>query len=906
MGLQARASLYSGLGLLFLVGILVFIGVWVVRDTTRRSLNERVAVAQMVSRGVDQSLRTAQDDLTTLASMVNLDDGDPAPEQQELASLLTFSGTLSQVFLVDASGSVVAASPMPASPAAQDLVDSDSGVSMASGGSHAFISSIPAGDSGSQRMFSVSMPVMDESGSVVGVATGHVDLTRILGGFIRPLGLGSSAYMEVIDEDGRVMARSEEQTPVSMETDYSAHFASLIAADEPTMGECFACHGNEEDGIERTRQVLAFAPLSAVPGGVAIRQNEAEALAPSRQLLSYMLLAGSPLLVLGLVFAWTSTRLVVRPVLGLTAASRRIARGDLDVPVAVGRRDELGQLAETFDQMRIGLKESLTQMEERASESEQRARHLAALNAVTANASRSLDLHQALSDSLEQVVASLSMRSGCIYLADDSGAHLRLEACKDMTDELLSFTPVAADGAAVSGVVLYERLAGEESVSFIRVPLVSQDRSLGEMWLVGQGARRFTTEETDLLASIGRQVGVAIHNARLFQEAGRRESEAQALRKLGLEVSRLLDLDRILTTVVDSTVQLLKSEGAMVALTDDASGQVYAQAVSGALPRGFSTLRLEPAEEGLIGRAIRSGKPQSTTDYLNDDAISHGLTLDGLLRKGDLRACLVVPVTVGERVGGVLMAVFRRRQGFLPGETDLLLQLASQAAVALENSRLHDQVQELAIVEERARLSREMHDSLGQALAYAGLEMDEIARLLEAAEYQEALGKVAEVRKGLRETSEEVRDAILALRMPLAQELKLPRILGQYLDSFRRQTRMEVTLDIRDEAATRFSPRAALELVRVVQEALSNVRKHSQAERAQVTFAVEDGKAVIGVTDNGVGFDMHGVYSEGQHFGVQVMKERMVGLGGSLEIHSSPGRGTRVTAKLPLEEGVAE
>jgi len=315
---------------------------------------------------------------------------------------------------------------------------------------------------------------------------------------------------------------------------------------------------------------------------------------------------------------------------------------------------------------------------------------------------------------------------------------------------------------------------------------------------------------------------------------------------------------------------------------------------------------LEPSEDSLIGIAIRSGNAQFTIDYLNDDRISHGLTLDSLLRKGDLRACLVVPISIGERVSGILMAVFRRRQGFSPEETELLQQLANQAAVALENARLHGQVQELAIVEERARLSREMHDSLGQALAYMGLETDEIARQLASGEQGQAVAKLGEVRKVVRETSEEVRHAILALRTPASPEAELPRMLQQYLESFRGQTKMEVSLNVRDEAAIRFSTRAALQLVRVIQEALSNVRKHAEAKRAEIAFEVRDRQAVVTISDDGTGFDVSDVHTGGQHFGIQVMKERMVALGGSLEIESRRGEGTRVVAKLPLEERIGE
>jgi two-component system nitrate/nitrite sensor histidine kinase NarX len=226
--------------------------------------------------------------------------------------------------------------------------------------------------------------------------------------------------------------------------------------------------------------------------------------------------------------------------------------------------------------------------------------------------------------------------------------------------------------------------------------------------------------------------------------------------------------------------------------------------------------------------------------------------------------------------------------------------------VALENTRLRDQVQELAIVEERTRLSREMHDSLGQVLAYVRLEADEISRLLADGEAASAAAKVAEVGKAVSEASEEVRHAILALRMPSPSEMELPKMLGPYLESFRAQTGIEVSLEVRSDAAVHFAPRAALQLVRVLQEALSNVRKHAAASCAGLTFDSRHDEAVLTVSDDGVGFNVSRVYTGGRHFGIQVMTERMEALGGSLEIDSAAGQGTRVTARLPLEGNLGE
>ncbi|MFC2071149.1 GAF domain-containing protein [Chloroflexota bacterium] len=902
MGLQKKASLYGGVGLLFLVGILVFIGVWVVREATERSLNERVAVAQMVARGVDQALLSAMNELERLAVMVNLEDKDTIPEQHVLDNLYTFSGTFSHVFLVDSTGKVLNSQPLPVSEEVENLIAADPGISQVLNTSSTSITNVAMTSPASILMFSVSVPIHGREGKVVGVATGHLELSRFLSSFIQPLGLGSTAYMEVVNEEGVVMASSKSPAEVfPEETEYAAHFVSLIHKGEATMETCFRCHDTGK-ATTRTKDVLAFAPLSTVAGGVAIRQSEAEALASSHKLLQYMLLAGSPLLILGLIFTWMSPRTVVRPVLQLTAASRRIADGNLDVPITANRSDELGLLAQTFDRMRLELKDSLAQKEERAVESENRARHLVVLNAIATTVGHSLDLERVLHDSLEQVLRLMPIESGCIYLKEGESPQLQLKAHHNFTEEWMDIiSQLGQEIGVTTEVVFYDKVTNGESVTFVRVPLTSKAQSLGVMWLASPGLRRFTSEEIDLLTSIGHQVGVAVDNARLFQEAGQRESEAQALHRLGIEISRLLDLDRILTTVVDSALNLQKADGTILALYDEVTREVYVRAISGSLSPEFSSLRLIPSEESLIGRVLSLGSPKSTFDYLNDPDISHGLEIDNLFRKSGLKSCLAVPLKIGERISGVLMAVYKQKSGFSYRETELLQQLANQAAVAIETARLYDQVQELAIVEERARLSREMHDSLGQVLGYVGLKADEIGLLLASEQKNSAVKILAEIKKVVRGASDEVRHAILALRTPVLPEVELPSMLREYLESFRQQTGIQVSLNVQNERAIHFSPKAALQLVRVIQEALSNVRKHAQASEVEVRFEVAGNEAVVSVTDNGVGFEPSQVYASGQHFGIQVMDERMVGLGGNLEINSRPGEGTQVLAKTPLE-----
>ncbi len=571
MGLQKRASLYCGACLLFLVGILVFIGVWAVGETTERSLSERVAVVQMVARGIDRALLTAQDKLEKVSQLIDFEDRDTYAELETLDNLYTFSQAFSHIFLIDTGGEVIAVQPLSLSEDAQELVTADPGVREVLYTSQAKICCVFLSPLYKDYTFSVSIPNYGRNGKVAGVVTGYVELDEILGSFIKPLGLGSTAYTEVVNEDGIVMAISRSPAEASPgEMEYAPHFTYLIQQGKASMETCFRCHDTGKE-IIRTREVLAFAPLVNVSGGVVIRQSEAESLAPSHRLVRYMVIAGSTLLVIGVIFTWLYTRTLVRPVLQLTAASWRIAEGNLDVPITVHSSDELGLLAQALDQMRLGLKESLSQKEE------------------------------------------------------------------------------------------------------------------------------------------------------------------------------------------------------------------------------------------------------------------------------------------------------------------------------------------LAIVEERTRLSREMHDSLGQVLGYLGLKADEIGILLTTGRTEQAIKRIKKVRKVIRNASDDVRHLILALRTPASPEVGLSLVLQDYLESFQQQTDIKISMDIQDGKATRFSAKVALQLMRVIQEALNNVRKHADASQVAVSFRIVSDEALISIADEGIGFDPSAIYNSGRHFGIQMMKERISDLGGSLEIDSQPGKGTRVLAKLPLE-----
>ncbi len=362
-----------------------------------------------------------------------------------------------------------------------------------------------------------------------------------------------------------------------------------------------------------------------------------------------------------------------------------------------------------------------------------------------------------------------------------------------------------------------------------------------------------------------------------------------------------MDLNRILTIVIDNVLSFQIADGAILFLYDEVSHEVYVRTISESLGPDFGNLRLTPGEESLIGSILHFGNTWSTSDYLNDSNIKHDQEIDSLFRKNEMKSCLAVPLMMGKRVLGVLMALSLKKTGFSHQETELLEQFANQAANTLENTRFSNQIQALTIVEERNRLSREMHDNLGQTLGYLGLKADEIELLLTSGQKEQAIQRLKEVRKVVTNASDDVRHLILALRTSASHDVEIRSLLLEYVESLQRQTNIEISLDVQSEKATRFPLRVTLQLVRVIQEALYNVRKHAHASRVKVSFDIVGDEAVIGVTDNGIGFEVAHVYSHGQHFGIQVMKERITELGGNLEINSRPGKGTQVLAKIPLE-----
>jgi signal transduction histidine kinase len=267
-----------------------------------------------------------------------------------------------------------------------------------------------------------------------------------------------------------------------------------------------------------------------------------------------------------------------------------------------------------------------------------------------------------------------------------------------------------------------------------------------------------------------------------------------------------------------------------------------------------------------------------------------------------LRAHLAAPLCRGDTTIGMICVCSREPRAFSAAETELLTGLATQATIAIENARLYEEVRSLATLEERERIAREMHDGLAQALGLLHMKLRRAEENSVSADPPQISDALQEMTGITERAYEEVRQSIFGLRTMVSRGLGLIPTLTEYLHDFSAQNGIGVELELTDGRPIHLSPASEVQLIRIIQEALANIRKHAGAAHAWVRLQRQDSWVQVTIEDDGRGFDPATLMSPDRlHFGLQTMRERAEGLGGKLEIDTAPGRGTRVVATLPGE-----
>lgn len=346
-------------------------------------------------------------------------------------------------------------------------------------------------------------------------------------------------------------------------------------------------------------------------------------------------------------------------------------------------------------------------------------------------------------------------------------------------------------------------------------------------------------------------------------------------------IQRVFDAEKVVMLFLDEETQELVAEGPVVGLSDDE--------VAG--------LRIPLSEENCLACDVFRGGKVALSNDINDARM-----LPRLRKMLGIRTVLIAPLRIANKTIGVIKVINRRDGAFIDEHIRLLSIISSRAAIVIENARLRDELEASAVIAERTRLAREIHDGLAQNLGYLNLKLPEVVGLVEN-NNGKALEELGSMRQIVQESLTEARQAIVDLQAPVSSKDFLETV-SEYAKEFTRTTDVGVNI-VTDHDDTGLNPFARAEMARIVQEALNNVRRHADAGRVDITFQHLNGSLRVEISDNGRGFQTKEIF-DGHHrrnFGVRSMTGRAKNLGGTLEIRSEPGAGTTILVEVPIEEG---
>jgi PAS domain S-box-containing protein len=214
-------------------------------------------------------------------------------------------------------------------------------------------------------------------------------------------------------------------------------------------------------------------------------------------------------------------------------------------------------------------------------------------------------------------------------------------------------------------------------------------------------------------------------------------------------------------------------------------------------------------------------------------------------------------------------------------------------------AQLLEQQRALVMLQEREQLARDLHDSIGQTLAYAGFQVEAASKLFQDGQAVSAIAQLKRLAGVLHEAHAEVREYILDLRSAHSPQQPFFSVLRHYLEGFTNNYGIRVLFSADERLGDEpFSPEARMQVIRILQEALSNARRHGHSRCVRVTFVMEDSLVRMIVQDDGIGFDPSQPAGE-DHLGLHLMRERTEGMGGVLRIESAAGEGTSVILEIP-------
>ena len=396
-------------------------------------------------------------------------------------------------------------------------------------------------------------------------------------------------------------------------------------------------------------------------------------------------------------------------------------------------------------------------------------------------------------------------------------------------------------------------------------------------------------------------------------EIERRRQELEALYRADEELYRHLRLDEVLQALVDIAVNILQADKSSLSVwDDDRRERLVVRAARGFRPEALAQMTVAPGDGTTVGHVAATGEPVIVQDTRVDPRFANRASITAA---EGIRSSMHVPIKIGGELFGVFSVDYVQPHAFGSDEQRLYIALAQRAALPIQNAQLYEQAQELAVVEERSRLARDLHDAVTQTLFSASLIAEALPPIWES-DRDEGRQLLAEMRRLSRGALAEMRALLLELRPAAVVEASLGDLLRQLAEAVTGRKDVSVTVTVEGECELPSDVHVAL--YRIAQEALNNAVKHAQASQVEIGLRCEtltplpspsqgEGAGVrveLCIGDDGCGFDPSRVPPD--RLGLCIMRERAQAVGARLAIESEPGHGTQIAVVWRSEERIIQ
>jgi signal transduction histidine kinase len=431
--------------------------------------------------------------------------------------------------------------------------------------------------------------------------------------------------------------------------------------------------------------------------------------------------------------------------------------------------------------------------------------------------------------------------------------------------------------------------------SFLGVPIRVHDRVFGNLYLSEKiGAAEFTEQDEQIVGALAAAAGVAIDNARLYELTDRRRQWLQATTEISHVLLGEVDREEALRLIARKTREVSGCDVAAV-LLEDQSGDLVVEVVEGTADE-VAGARMPTRDGGIITGVLRDGYPVVVDDLAKEaQAGATDLPADIV---DDLAHTVLVPLNTPTGGRGVLMVARRReaadREGFF--DVELIATFANQTALALDRVRAQEDRELVAVLEDRDRIARDLHDLVIQRLFATGLQLQGLSRLAKRPEIQE---RITALTDDLDATIRDIRATIFELQhRPDRSDLRadIRGLAKEYATSFGFTPRVDLRGAIDSAVPAEVRP----QLLAVIREALSNAARHAQASDVQIRVNVVSSDVQVVIADDGVGT---GEIS--RESGLRNIRERAQALGGFLELRANEPTGTVLEWTVPLDRDPA-